>query len=952
MKLPSRSPLFLGCVAALALGVSACGDDDAPAPVDAGSADTGAPDAGRATRTTFPGLDGPVEVVRDERGMVHIYATTLHDATFVQGYVMAVDRYPQMELTRRFVTGRVAEFNPTADASTVNDDIEARWVGHARNAELIYATLAEGSPEKTAIDAFAAGVSLYIDDLIAERVDLPRGTEVINFVISSGTLNAWRPQDSLAIGRYLSHALSYGANDEIGLTRAREAIAREFPAGDPRAGIFSDFWAFEPVEAVFTRDGIPNLGTDTGTRALRPPRSPGVTLPPFRVDPAALASAERFFEGADGLMKRIAPRDRGSNNWVVSGSKTATGHSLLMNDPHLSLDNPPLFWFAHLNTKRDGGTDANFNVSGLSLIGVPGIIIGYNDDVAWGVTTANHDVTDVYQETITDGGAGPDTVLFNGAQVPLETVTETINVATGAPVTVTFERVPHHGFLVPEIRDGNVVPRTAGTALSVRWTGNEPSSELSAFLRLNTARSLDEARDAIQLFEVGAQNFVMVERGSDDIVWSTQSRVPVRPAECLTWDATTGAGLGPMFVYPGDGTCEWAAEPMADRYIPHDVNPARGFLATANQDLVGVTRDGNPVNDGTASEPFYIGWDYDIGHRQARIANELTRLTERGGVTVDEMKALQGDLYSPLGALLAGALVTSLEHAAEEAATPGTHPELADELSDAGPSVVARVELARERLAAWRFTTPPAVEGMPTNDEIAESVATTLFNAAITRLTRAAFKDETDRIGRRPWGQPISKTLQWALLDPTQLATYDAAIGDTILWDDLTTTDAVETRDELVLRAFVSLLDALEMRFGTADLDAWRWGRLHTLRLASVLPVFGTDFALPRSDSTEFPDGYPRHGDLWGVDASNYDLWTSRDDYAYSAGPQQRLVVEMTDTGPKIWNALPGAQVLDARSPYFGAEIEFWRNNEAPPLYYTDADIEAHVDARTTYTPE
>ena len=149
-----------------------------------------------------------------------------------------------------------------------------------------------------------------------------------------------------------------------------------------------------------------------------------------------------------------------------------------------------------------------------------------------------------------------------------------------------------------------------------------------------------------------------------------------------------------------------------------------------------------------------------------------------------------------------------------------------------------------------------------------------------------------------------------------------------------------------------SLLEALETRFGAADFDAWRWGRLHTLRLASVLPVFGTDFALPRSNSTEFPDGYPRHGDLWGVDASNYDLWTSRDDYAYSSGPQQRLVVEMTDTGPTIWNALPGAQVLDARSPYFGAEIEFWRTNQAPPLYFTDADIDVHADARTTYQPE
>ena len=225
MKPQFRSFLLFFCATSL-LAMGGCGGDDdiAPAPdlgVDAGSQD----------RTTFPGLDGPVEVVRDARGMVHIYATTLHDATFVQGYTMALDRYPQMELTRRFITGRVSEFSPMADANSINDDLEARWIGHARNAESIYGTLVEGSDEKTAIDAYSAGVSLYIEDLLAERVDLPRGTEVINFIISSGTLNPWRPQDSLAIGRYLSNALSYAANDEIGLTVARESVATVFPTG-------------------------------------------------------------------------------------------------------------------------------------------------------------------------------------------------------------------------------------------------------------------------------------------------------------------------------------------------------------------------------------------------------------------------------------------------------------------------------------------------------------------------------------------------------------------------------------------------------------------------------------------------------------------------------------------------------------------------------------------------
>jgi penicillin amidase len=960
MKPQFRAPLFFFCLATLALSLGACGDDDATP--DAGPPDAGPPDAGPGERTTFPGLDGTVEVVRDTRGMVHIYATTTHDVMFVEGYRMALDRFPQMELMRRNVTGRLSEVLP-ADPQYLQLDLEARWSGHARNAEAIYATLGADSEEKLALDAFSAGVSLYIEDLLAERVRLPLGAEIINFVISSGTLDAWRPQDTLAIARYMVHSLGYAADEEIQLTAAREAAAAEFPAGDPREDIFSDLWSFKAAEAVYTRTGIPNFGVDTGTRALRPPGGPVARLPEFHANRATLARATRFFAGANRLTHLMALSDRGSNNWVVSGSKTATGNSLLMNDPHLSLNNPPLFWYVQLNTKRDGGPTATLNTSGLALVGSPVVLLGYNDSIAWGLTVAYHDATDVYEETITDGGTGPDTVLFNGAQVPIETVDETINVSGSAPVVAHFERVPHHGFIVPEIVDGVVLPRTGTTALSVRWTGDTPSNEAGAIFRINQATSIDEARTALQGFETGAQNFVFIERGTDDIFWSTQARLPVRPDACLTYDPATRIGIGPMFVMPGDGTCEWGATAMSDRYIPHDFSPARGFIATANQDPVGVTDDGNPLNDGTVAEPFYAGWEYDLGHREARITSELTRLTTRGNVTVEEMRAIQNDERSPMGTLLVPALVTSLEHAAAQAAAPGAsgpYPELDDEITAAGAATMARVELLRERLAAWDYTTPAGVEGTPTAAVIAASVATTIFNTALTRIVRGAFFDETERLGERPSGPMISKALERALLNPSAafpagLATYDAAIGDTILWDDVTTVGTIETRDEIILRAFVDVLDAMETRFASSDMDTWRWGKLHVLQLSSggSVPAVGRDrFTLPLVSSTTFPDGYPRHGDLWGVDASNYDVWTSTDDYSYHSGPQQRLVVEMTDTGPKIWNALAGSQVLDTRSPHFGDEIELWRNNEAPPLFFTDADVTANTETTTNYTPQ
>src|SRR5262249_38726162 len=159
-------------------------------------------------------------------------------------------------------------------------------------------------------------------------------------------------------------------------------------------------------------------------------------------------------------------------------------HPLLANDPHLSLYSPPIWWYVHLNTKRAGG---DVNVMGVTLAGAPGVTLGFNDDIAWGATITAYDVTDIYDETLTPGS--PDTVAFQGAQVPIQTVNETIAVAGADPVVLPVEIVPHHGYIIPGTKQG-------GHALSVRYIGSEVSNELAYFLGLATAHNVDEARTA------------------------------------------------------------------------------------------------------------------------------------------------------------------------------------------------------------------------------------------------------------------------------------------------------------------------------------------------------------------------------------------------------------------------------------------------------------------------
>lgn len=941
----------LGLLVLSLVGAPGCAADDDPQPLGNTTTTTTTDPPGEGV--ALPGLEGDVEVVVDDRGMPHIYATTLHDAAMVQGYLMARDRFPQMEMIRRSVTGRLAEFIGLLSPDALEGDVAARVIGFKRIADRIYAELPEGEPVKVALDAFAAGVNVHMQELRDGKATLPDGANLLDaFLLTRPEVfTDWTPQDSLAIGRYLSHSLSYDAEDEVRLTERAAKAAAAFPPGDPRAGIFHDFWTFRPARLVFTRDGFPNVGTDTGTRALLPggltrtpvpgPK-PAPPLPPADV----LEGVKGFFAAAGRLTAKMGDEFRGSNDWVVSGEKTASGAPLLANDPHLSLPSPPLFWYAHLNTTRAGG---DLNVQGIALAGVPGVILGYNDHIAWGSTTASNDVTDVYQESITEGqGGAADTVLFKGQQVPIEIITETIKVADSDDVVIELEKVPHHGIIIPTIVDGQVVPRTSTTALSVRWTGDDPSMEVSAFLGLDLATNLEEAQAALDKFEVGAQSFVVATRDGD-IFWSTQSRVPVRAEAAMTWDPATGTGLSPAMVLPGDGSAEWIGE-LEDRYLPHDLNPTRGFIATANNDLVGATADGNPFND-----THYVGYSYDIGHRVARITERLEELTTAGGVTPEDMVKLHGDHQSALGRLLAPALVAAAGRAAEERAAPGTHADLAGLVAGAPADALDALAAAAARLAAW--TTYEAAagvdigDGAPPEAEVEDSIATSIFNLAALHLVQLTFGDERDAVGDGPGSAEVARLLQWAILTPEQLATYDAALGDTVLWDDLATAGVTETRDERVVRALLQGLATLRDRLGP-DMAAWQWGKLHTVRFESQVPMVagGSPVTIPTDGDEVFPDGFPRPGDNFGIDAANFGMWDT-DSFGYGSGPVQRLVVEMTPEGPRAWNALPGGQVFDPESPHHADEAEHWRRNQAPELYFTEEAVNAHQESRTVFVP-
>lgn len=914
----------------------ACGDDD-PGPSDAG------PDAGGETfDLALPGLDGEVEVIYDERGIPHIYGTTRHDVLVAQGYLMSRDRFAQMEFIRRSVLGRIAEI---AGEDSVEDDVTSRWEAYRRMGQEIYASLPEDDLSRRSAEAFVEGVNLYID-AVERREENPavRGAEVINLVLSSPTHGHWEPADVFALARFQSANLSFDPRDDLNRSARLAAVTAAFPADFPddpriaaRSGFFEDMYTQVPARAAFTDDGFPD-GTTSALLPVIDPRRPSARfLPDLRSIQGAMPFLDRIEERQARIFGDLVTR--GSNNWTVAGEHTASGSPILSNDPHLSLISPAVWWYVHLNTARMGGEDM-IDAEGTAFAGLPGVVIGFNRHIAWGVTTTGYDVTDGYQEVLTggdgvtvcdaDGNVVGGTVLFDGAQMPIAFHEEEIGISFTDPVSVRFAYTPHRPgsqFLPGSCVAVEGMPGQY-RAISVRYTGWEPSNELATFIGLMTASDVEEGRAALDHFAVGSQNFMIVDR--DSIMWSTQARIPVRDprARTLTIDEDTGAysGFCPHMLLPGTGEYEWTGD-LADTAIPHELAPASGWIATANQDNVGVTEDGNPCND-----PHYIGAGFDYGWREARIQERLAALVERGDITVEDMRALQAETQSPLGRTLRDPIVAIL----------GDTDALGSlELSDAERADLAD---ARTRLAAWSLETPHGV-GATDADEIADSIGTTIFNAALTRIIPLAFGDEMARTGLGGPTSESARLLEWAMNEPSRLHTYDEALEDTVLWDDITT-DAVETREQIVIRGVLAAITFLEARLGE-DRSAWRWGRLHTVRFETVVPVLGREdvLSIPAQNDETYPDGFPRHGDWGNVDPGNFGLWNT-ERFSFGSGASQRLIVEMTPEGPRAFNAIPGGQSIDPASPHKQDEALLWIRNEQPPLHFTYEDVMANA-ART-----
>lgn len=515
----------------------------------------------------IPGLHEEVQVIYDTRRVPHIFAKDTYDLYFAQGYLTARDRLWQMEIQTHSVAGRISEI---IGADGIESDLFHRRIGMVTAAENSLRAMLLDPESRSAGEAYTAGVNAFINSLNDKK--LPLEYKILDYKPEE-----WKLLKSVLILKQMSWTLS-GYDTELLMTRTRATLGKRVT--DRLYPLFSPF--LEPI--------IP-AGTPWNFKPTIP-RKPKKEFYPLTL--GSSVSDERT-------------NSAGSNNWAVSGKLTESGYPILCNDPHLRLTLPAIWYEVQL-------VSPDVNVYGVSLPGTPGVIIGFNERVAWGCTNAESDFLDWYKITFKDQKRKE--YLYEGKWYPTTERIEEIRVRNG-PTLLDTVFSTHHGPIVAKGNEKPIQGRILQDA-ALRWTGHDPSNELKTFIILNRAKNYDDYVQALSFFDCPAQNFNFADGSGDIAIWHN-GKFPQR------WEKqgrTISDGSDPAY--------EWQGY-IPKSHLPHIKNPDRGFVSSANQ----IPADSN--------YPYYLGSSYASFMRATRINEVLSAIRD---VTPQDMIDLQNDVLN------------------------------------------------------------------------------------------------------------------------------------------------------------------------------------------------------------------------------------------------------------------------------------------------------------------
>jgi penicillin G amidase len=855
------------------------------------------------TSKLIPGLTAPVTVQYDAQDIPHIRCAQTIDCIAVQGYLQARDRFFPMDFLRHVATSTLTEL---IGADGLSQDIQLRTIFVTRAGHRLEDDLATAldPTSKALVTAFAGGVNAYLNELRATPgAKLPAEYAQLPFPLTAADIADWRIEDTMAMARLQQFQLSESLNEESEFGK----FALTYGPGGSHVDLGKlNAWiraAAPPSEQAHTLETTP----------FHPPaaaavKAASIKLSKWRTALTALAAS------TVQLKDRLRPLDAtvGSNNWVVSKDKSATGFAMVANDPHLSLQYPPLF---HLSVMTSDNPADNLNLAGGAFPGIPGGLVGRGAHVAWGVTVVGYDVTDLFMEQFLPQGNCPTAapcVLFKSAPVSAIPVTQNFKIrkaagpissaATFTTTTMTGLVIPHHGPIVQ-------APDAAGKAISVRWTGQEGNTQdVKAIFGLNTAANVDAAIEALKGFSTGAQNFVLAD-DAGNIAYDPHALVPVR--DFADARVTAPANLKPpWFPLPGDGSAEWGpsgtdcvsatATPLsatcwiADNLLPQGKNPAKGYFFTANADPLGVSDDNNPL----AHPPYFsFSWDDSSGFRATRIEQMLeAAIAAHGNVSLDDMMAIQADHVSRPGAAFTPII-------AKITVTASSPPEIA----------IAQGVLNQWATNGWDcpsglLGSDPKNSAIDPNPTVVQnSSGCFLFHEFLRVLMTNVFTDDLKVSGQGVNGLAAIKAMIFLLGLP------DGAPG-TSFCSDVDAKGAVigtaKTCGAQVQAALVQAVDTLSSQVGPKPSD-WVWGRVHTIQPVSLLQLVTNGFE---------PGPYARPGGAFTVDVGSPSLSSPGLQFPYGSGGNVRHISLMDPSKPVMKMQLPGPE-RDGPSTFVGPDL-------------------------------
>lgn len=587
------------------------------------------------------GLGGDVEVCFDAYDIPRIYGGSMEDVFRAIGYLHASGRMWQMELFRRLAAGRLAEIQGEEGLAS---DILMRRLGLRRSSQEALDQHLLGEDVERWLEAYAAGVNARMDAYRKEG--WPTAFRAAGF-----EPEPWAPVDSVTWMKYMGWDQG-GTRDDLWLGMMVEKLG---------AATVNELWPLDRPYEVSTIPAEGALGAPMGRNARagrsadagftgRGPSGDMVALE-RRGTPLSSEAINRLVSLGQSERPGWMPERTafGSNNWVVSGKKSASGRALFANDPHLGFSIPMMWYAAQL-------TAPGLSVTGVTFPGVPFVIIGHNEHIAWGFTNLQSDAVDYFVETLGEGGhAGQ--YLHRGEWKPLVEREEVFKVAGKAePVRMTIRETVH-----------GPLDHVGSQWIATQWTGLGTTREVRGLALLNVAKGWEDFLEALGYIDVPALNVAYADR-EGNIAMAPWGRLPVR-----------ASGLGRVPVDGASGDFDWVGW-IPREELPLALNPERGFIASAN---------GRPTPVGYA---HHLGWMWDPSYRSRRITDLLAGAED---LTFEDMQRFQFDHHDKAAEVFVPVLLGALK---EEPAEVN------------GAAALATEQAAKAMLAAWDFgCTPQAV---------------------------------------------------------------------------------------------------------------------------------------------------------------------------------------------------------------------------------------------------